>query len=102
MTEPQHIAAEFKFNAQGRLETVEEGTPECAAARVFHICVTPEGFREDEPSFGIPELPFSSVPIDLRGLEAAILRSEPEATLEMIEKAFSKIQSQRSISIEVS
>ena len=97
-----HIGPFFEFNSQGRLITVEENTPECIAARVTHICVCPEGFREDNPSFGIPELAFSSVPINLQPLEAAIKRSEPEATLETIEQAIKGSQASRAIGIEVS
>ena len=101
MPEPTHIGPEFLFNSAGRVEVVEQGTPECTAARVTHVCVCEEGFREDSPSFGIPELAFQTVPLDLRSLEAAIKRSEPEATLSMIERAFSRIQSQREIQMEV-
>lgn len=103
MAEPQHIASEFKFNSKGRIETVEQGTSECTAARVFHVCVCEEGFREDDPSFGVPELAFQSVPLNLRSLEAAILRSEPEASLALIEKAIAHVPlSQREVGIEVS
>jgi len=101
MPEPQHIGPEFLFTAAGRVKTVEQGTPECTAARVFHVAVSPEGFREDSPSFGVPELAFERVPLDLRAFEAAILRSEPEATLSSIERAYSKVTSQREVQIEV-
>lgn len=102
MPEPQHLSAEFSFNPTGHVKTVTQGEPECVAARVFHVAVCPEGFREDDPSYGVPELVFQSVPLNLKPFEAAIRRSEPEATLEATERAFSRIQSQREVGLEVS
>lgn len=101
MPEPIHLGPEFLFNSAGRVKTVEQGTPECTEARVFHVAVCPEGFREDDPSFGVPELAFKTVPLNLRPFEAAIRRSEPEATLEATERAYSRVLSQREINMEV-
>ncbi len=99
-----HISAEFHFNAKGKVVLDEEGTPELTTARVFHVAVCPEGFREDNPSFGIPEMAWKTVPLNLRSFEAAIKRSEPEANLESIERIEEgqQIQSLRLVRVEVS
>lgn len=102
MPEPTHLASEFEFNAKGKVETVIEGTTDCTAARVFHVAVCPSGWREDNPSFGVPELAFNSVPLSLVSFEAAIRRWEPEASLEATEQALGQLQSQRSVNVEVS
>lgn len=102
MPEPQHIASEFIFNSKGKVITVQEDTPECTTARVFHVAVCPQGFREDNPSFGVPEVAWSTVPLNLRGFESAIRRSVPEANLETTEAAIGQAQSQREVGVEVS
>lgn len=101
MPEPIHLAAEFAFNSKGKAVTVQEGTSVLRAARVFHVAVCMEGFREDNPSFGVPELAWKTVPLNLRGFEAAIRRSVPEADLDAIESAEGAILSQRLVQIEV-
>lgn len=96
-----HFAALFEIGRDGAT-VVEQGTSECKAARVFHVAVCPEGFREDNPSFGIPELAFQTVPLNLDQVITAIERWEPEAELEDSEQAEAMNQALRRVGIEVS
>ena len=100
--ESEHLAAQFKFNSAGHVETVTQETPECTAARVYHVAVCPIGFREDNPEFGVPEVAFQQVPLSTVGFESAILQWEPEATLEIIEEVEQQVQGQRILGVEVS
>ena len=102
MSEPQHLNSPFSFNAKGESVTVEEESPACILAGVYNIVVCPEGFREDEPEFGIPPLEFSTVPVHVRALQEAVKRWEPEATLTVTEKAVeASRQQERVLNIEI-
>lgn len=84
--EPEHFAAPFTVTRTGA-RTVQQGSPEDLAMCVLRVCQCPEGFREDSPYFGIPELAFQTLPLDLRLLEEAIKRWEPRATTDILEAA---------------
>jgi hypothetical protein len=99
---PMHLAAPFSFNAKGEAATVEQGSPADIVGCTLNVCVCLEGFREDLPEFGIPELPFQETPLDTTLLEEAIRRWEPEATAEAIEQAIAGARlSTREISVTV-
>ena len=100
MSEPIHIGAVFSLKPH--LKTVVQGTSECTAARVYHIAVCPEGFREDLPQFGVPELAFQRVPLGLAAFEAAIRQWEPEATLTSSEDEEAMSTGLRRVGLEVS
>lgn len=99
--EPQHFGSPFSFNAQGYVETVDQDSAPDILAATYNLCVCPEGFRDDLPEFGIPQLEFQTVPLPLGALEEAILRWEPRASPEIIESALAANQGSRLVSIEV-
>lgn len=99
--EAPHMASPFTILRSG-VQTVEQDTPQEIAGCVYNICVCAEGEREDDPSFGRPELAGGPVPIDLAALESAILRQEPRADLDVTEQASAVSQALREVGIEVS
>jgi hypothetical protein len=100
MAEPVHLAQPFVIGAKGAA-VVPQDSPEDKAACVYRIAVCPEGFREDDPSFGIPELAFQTVPLDLTAAEDAIERLEPRAELQTSEQAEAMNQAIRIVTMEV-
>jgi phage baseplate assembly protein W len=75
-----HFAQNFTIGREGAA-VVEQDSPDDIAACVYRIAVCPQGFRDDRPAFGRPQLPFKPVPLDLAALEAAITFWEPRADL---------------------
>jgi phage baseplate assembly protein W len=100
VSEPEDFAAPFKFDSVGEAETIVQGTQADILASVLNICECPEGFRDDLPEFGIPQLEFQTVPLQLQALEEAVVRWEPEATLTIIEHALEEAGT-RQITMEV-
>lgn len=78
--EPVHFAAPFSIGRAGTA-TVEQGSAENVADNIYNIAVCPQGERDDNPQFGIPEITFKKMPVDLTGLEEALRKYEPEADL---------------------
>ncbi len=71
---PPHFAYPFHFNAKGRSVTVEQDSAGDLVARAANVCVCTEGFREDLPEFGIPELLFKNLPLDVASVAADVSR----------------------------
>lgn len=88
---PVHLDVPFTITKAGA-KTVEQGSGADIAASTLNVCVCTEGFREDSPLYGIPELPFHNVPLDLALLEEAVRRWEPEASGEAVEQAMGRIR----------
>lgn len=98
---PEHFSANFTIARSGA-KTVEQDTPEDVAACVYRIALCPEGYREDLPEFGVPELAFQTVPLDLATYDDALKFWEPRATLESIEEAQALSEQQvRKVAVEV-
>jgi hypothetical protein len=83
--EVPHFAQSFSIGRDGAA-VVEQDSDEDKAACVYRIAVCPQGFREDLPGFGRPQLPFERLPLDLAALEAAVLLWEPRADLTVAEQ----------------
>jgi phage baseplate assembly protein W len=96
-----HLAVPFTITKQG-VETVEQDSVEEIAGCVYNICVCPQGFRGDQPSFGRPPVEFGSVPLNLAPLEAAIEEWEPRADLTITDQAEAMNAALRDVTIEVS
>lgn len=100
--EPVHFHSPFAFSSTGVAKVDVEDTPANILSDSYNVCVCPEGFREDLPEFGIPQLEFQTVPMKLQELEAAINRWEPRAGPEITEQAAELTnQSSRVLTIEV-
>lgn len=97
--EPRHLSSPFTITANGAL-TVEQGTPEDITQCVYRVAVFPEGYREDLPQYGVPELAFEAIPLDLATYEAALNLWEPRAELESSEMA-EGIQAARKVAVGV-
>lgn len=97
---PVHFAAQFELRRQGAV-IVTQDSPEDVAACVYRTGVCPEGFREDLPAFGVSELAFQTVPLDLASYADAITFWEPRATLETGEEAEALNQAYRRVRVEV-
>ncbi len=101
--EVPHLAQPFSFTSAGVAKTVEQNSIADVQDCVLRVCLCPEGFREDEPEFGIPPLEFTAVPLQVAGVEEAVERWEPRATVEITEAALEAAnQASRVVNIEVS
>jgi hypothetical protein len=99
---PTHFGSPFAFNTEGAANVVIQATPPNILANTFNVCVCPEGFREDLPEFGIPQLEFQTVPLQLTGLEEAVNRWEPRANPQLTERAAAlTTQAERTLTMEV-
>lgn len=96
---PVSLASPLTFTKHGA-KTVEQESEQNIEECAFRVAVFPEGYREDLPEYGIPDLLFSSVPLDLALVEEAIRRWEPRAELESSEMA-AGIARARDVIIEV-
>lgn len=96
-----HIAVPFTITRDG-VATVEQDTPQEIANCVYNICVCPRGYRDDQPSFGIPDPTFGPVPVDVGAIESAIEEWEPRADLTIHEQAEGANRALRKLGIEVS
>lgn len=95
-----HFSAEFTITRTGSTY-VEQASEEDIVACCYRLLVCPEGFREDLPEFGLEELTFQTIPLDLSIIEETIERWESRATSSIIEKTIDNIQSQRQVYVEV-
>lgn len=69
-----HLSATFTFNSKGQTLTVEQGSPADLRARAKNVLVCSQGFREDLPEFGIPQVLFRNPPLDLASVQEAVTR----------------------------
>jgi hypothetical protein len=74
MSEPVHLTSPFTFNNRGIASVQIQDSPEEHRTRAYNVVVCPIGFRDDLPEYGIPELLFSRVPLDVESLKTAIER----------------------------
>lgn len=81
MSELPQLDAPFAISRTGPV-TVPQGTTAEHAANVYNITVCRQGYREDDPTFGLAQLAFKAVPIDLQSITSAIEEQEPDADLE--------------------
>jgi phage baseplate assembly protein W len=73
-----HFGLPFRYE-DGRAAVNEQGSPEDIAACVEAVLRTEPGERIERPDFGLPDPTFSSLPLDLGDLIAAVSRWEPRA-----------------------
>ncbi len=78
--EVPHFSALFTIG-RGGAEVVEQDSTDDKAACVYRTAVCPQGFRQDLPAFGIPQLLRKTVPLNLDALQSAIELWEPRADL---------------------
>jgi hypothetical protein len=69
-----HFSSQFTFDAKGRSVVVEQDSEGDLIARAKNVAVCPQGFREDNPDFGIPQLLFRNVPLDVSAVQNEIAR----------------------------
>lgn len=97
---PEHLSSPFTIIKEGA-RTNEQGSPADILASAVNVCQCPEGFREDLPQFGRPELLFNTVPLPLSTLADAITTWEPDASDVVAEEAAGRVQSERDVGVEV-
>lgn len=83
--EVPHFAQPFSISATGAA-VVEQDSAADVAACVYRVAVCPQGYREELPSFGIPQLARTPLPLNLPALESAITFWEPRADLAAAEQ----------------
>lgn len=100
MSEPVNFASPLTFDTHGQIRTVVQNSPADLQMRVLNTCLCVEGEREDNPAFGIPDLTFTQVPLDVTALRAAIeLWAETSVTATEAEEAFNTVR--RSVTVEI-
>jgi phage baseplate assembly protein W len=82
-----HFAFPFGRGADGRINTVEQDTPEHVNACENVIVACSTGAREERPEFGWPIPQFATMPIDPAPLERALERFEPRGNHTVTEHA---------------
>lgn len=103
------FSAPFSISAQIDPETgvsvgadeVEQGSEADIEAQVYNVLVCPQGFRIEDPDFGIPQLQFKTVPLPAAGVLAQVQRYVPDATLATVESVLEGIEQQRTLTVEI-
>ena len=95
-----HFSQPFTMTPKGAI-VLEQDSPADIQACVERVCLCPEGFREDLPAFGIPELGFSTVPLPLGDVKASCEHWEPRASIEISERAEGLTEADRVVRVEV-
>jgi len=101
MTLIPHFAAPFAFSAKGVVNVTEQDSQQEISDCIFNVASCFENFREDLPEFGIPDLTFEQIPLNLEALQAALNRWEPRAELTLEETEELMNPAARAVSIEV-
>jgi hypothetical protein len=70
--ERPHFAFPFTLGPNGKVNVVEQDTPEHVASQANVVVACPLGFREDMPEFGWPWPEFANIPIDTQALQQAL------------------------------
>lgn len=81
-----HLDLPFRFvSDQGSLTvaTVEQDTIDDVANCVQAVLRCPTGFRPELPEFGLDDLTFRMLPIEMQEILDAVLRWEPRAQITM-------------------
>ena len=82
-----HFSHPFTIRPNGRVEVVEQDSPEEVATCTAIALRYPVGSREADPTFGRPlNLSFAKGPIDVEAVAAAITHSEPRAPIKVTEE----------------
>jgi hypothetical protein len=71
-----HFDLPFRFEGY-----TEQGTVKDLANCTFLIVLTPLGWRDEAPSFGIPDLAFGTPPVMRERVRTAISEQEPRAEM---------------------
>lgn len=80
-------------------EEVEQGSEADVEAQVYNVLLCPQGFRVEAPDFGIPQLQFSTTPLPVNDVLAAVQRSVPGAPLSIVESVLEGIEQQRALAV---
>jgi phage baseplate assembly protein W len=79
---PQQFDFPFHIDPlTGDFATVDQDSDDDVANCVQIVCMTPQGSRDEDPTFGLPEFALSRAPLDASVLLASISASEPRAAL---------------------
>jgi hypothetical protein len=100
--ERPHFAAPFHIDNKGHVRVVEQDTLAEREMCVLNIAVCPEGFRLDEPTFGLPDPTFHNLPVDVDGLKEAIRRWESRGELTVTARAEGTDPTQQIVTVAIS
>ncbi len=101
MPDTPHFGYPFTRGVNGKVNTVEQDTPEHVMSCEHVIVRCPLGFRQERPEFGWPFPEFHTVPLDLGPLEASLRRFEPRGQANATEYADAANAAVREVQIEV-
>jgi hypothetical protein len=82
-----HFSFPFQRGADGKVEVVEQDSPEHIMSCEHVIVRCPLGFRFERPEFGWPMPLFGTAPLDPAGLEAALRKFGPRSDVRASEWA---------------
>jgi hypothetical protein len=80
---------------------VAQGSEADIEAQVYNVLVCPQGFRLDEPEFGIPPLQFSNAPLPIDSVLVAVQRWVPDAPVSIVESILEGLEQQRALTVVV-
>jgi|KBSMisStandDraft_5_1062788.scaffolds.fasta_scaffold307743_2 hypothetical protein len=75
-----HFDLPFRFSFNGRggsAAVVEQGTIDDLANNVFLMVATPQGYRDEAPNFGTPDMVFRQQPVASEAI-TSIIRSQDQ------------------------
>ena len=79
-----HPTAPFTIGRDGTA-VADQGSERNITTNIYNIAVCPQGFRDELPGFGLPDVTFHMMPLDLDALQHAIQAWEPAANLNIEE-----------------
>src|SRR3954452_1008648 len=79
--EPVHFAFPFQRGTDGKVACDVQDTPDHVLSQVNVIVRYPQGYRIDNPDFGIPWPEFANAPVAVEPIRAAVQRQVPNAEI---------------------
>src|SRR4051794_40077091 len=74
-----HLGFPIRRGSDGKLVTVEQGSPDHVMAQVNTVVRYPFGYRLEYPSFGIPWPAFANAPVNADTIAASVALLVPDA-----------------------
>jgi phage baseplate assembly protein W len=96
-----HFDYPFQFNANGRVQVVEQDSEDDIINCVVALIKTPLGFREDLPDYGVADIIFGDGALDTEQIHTAISMWEERADVILTESNITVDQLVRYVSVMV-
>lgn len=98
---PQNFDAPFRFNADGTVASVDQGSPADVGAQLYNVVTCQQGSAPFDPAFGVPWPLFQTMPLDLKALVAAAQRLVPGATVSAVQEALTRVTHPQQATVDI-